>query len=71
MKTKTYLPGEWKLGKIIKHTPLLFGNEYVNGWHVNKIEETIIVREPGWQSVYYEVNTGDSILKKDVQLNGE
>lgn len=64
----TYTPGKWQRAKIVKHTPLLFGSNYADAWHKDCIGDIIEVREPGWQSAYYEVHTDDSILKADVEL---
>lgn len=53
--------------KIIKHTPLLFGDNYHDMFHKNKIGTVILVRETPHEGVYYECKTGESILKTDCE----
>lgn len=53
--------------KIQKHTKLLFGNNYVDAWHKDKIGKTILVKKTEWDGAYYEAKNGNSILKSDCE----
>lgn len=53
--------------RIIKHSQILFGNTYVDGWHKDMVGRVIKVREVEWPSAYYEAMSGDSILKSDCE----
>lgn len=54
--------------KIVKHTPLLFGNTYENMWHVNSIGKTIKVKKTLHDGAYFECMDGSSILRYDCEL---
>lgn len=53
---------------IVKHTKLLFDNNYEDCFHKDKVGDDIIVREVDWPSAYYECKTGESILKTDCEI---
>jgi hypothetical protein len=57
--------------KIIKHTPLLFDNNYIDAWHKDKIDDMILVKEVDWISAFYETKNGSSILKNDCERISE
>lgn len=51
--------------RIIKHTPLTFGNRYVDAFHKDLVGKVKLVRDTPHQGAYYECKTGESILKRD------
>ena len=55
--------------KIIKHSPLTFGNEKCDTWLKDKVGQVLLVREVDWPSAFYEtkVENGVSILKSDCE----
>ena len=59
---------KWFDVKITKHTKLLFGNKYEDAFHKDMVGETISVKEVDWASAYYEVKSGESILKTDCAI---
>ncbi len=65
LKNKIMAKQKWFKVKIVKHTKLLFGNKKENMFHKDMVGETIEVKEHDWQSPYYEVKSGESILKID------
>jgi hypothetical protein len=54
--------------RIIKHTPLLFGNKYVDAFHKNMIGKIKLVKRTEHDGAYFECKTGESILKRDCQI---
>ena len=54
--------------RIIKHTPLIFGNKPVNAFHKDLVGKVILVRDTPHRGAYYECKTGESILKHDCQI---
>lgn len=53
--------------RIVKHTPLLFGNNYHDAFHKDLVGKVILVRDTPHRGAYYECKTGESILKHDCQ----
>lgn len=54
--------------KIINHTPLLFGNTYVDAFHKDMVGKVKLVRRTKHDGAYFECKTGESILKNDCQI---
>ena len=62
------MKSKWFKVEIIKHTPLLFGNEYCDAFHKDMIGQNIVVRKTEWDGAYYECKTGESIIKSDCKI---
>jgi hypothetical protein len=54
--------------KIVKHTKLLTGNDYVDAFHKDMVGETILVKLTEHNGAYYECISGESILKSDCKI---
>ena len=53
--------------EIVKATPLLFGNNLADPFHIKMVGKKIFVRQVDLNSAYFETKSGNSILRWDVK----
>lgn len=51
--------------RIIKHTPLLFGNKHMDMFHKDLVGAVKLVKDTPHKGSFFECKTGESILKSD------